>query len=222
MTAGTPALWSGVGAAGLVLLLVAWLGHEHIGWAARWDDAALEWGARQPPAVDAAALLLQTLGRGVAVLFAALVLGVLLVQRRRVWEGVALAAIVGAAVMTVALLKQLFGRVRPEAAWSYTSEYGFPSGHATLGAVVACFAVWFGLPLVRRRGARVALLASAVLWALAMAASRVALTVHYLTDVIGGLGLGLALSGFGFVAADELRRRWDVSPRAGHRARQNG
>lgn len=220
-TAGTPAVWACVGLTGLVLLLVAWLGHEHVGWAAGWDAAALDWGASQPLPVTGAALLLQTLGRAVVVLFMALLLGVLLAKRGRPWEGASLVAVVVASNTLAGLLKQLFGRVRPEAAWAYTADFGFPSGHAALGAAVACLVVWLGLPTAPTRVGRVALLGAAAVWALAMAASRVVLNVHYFTDVLGGLGLGLAVSGFGLAASEALRRRHGL-PQAGHPLRQNG
>src|SRR5262249_33949835 len=76
----------------------------------------------------------------------------------------------------------------------------FPSGHTTTAA--AFFAA--GALLIGRRrspAARAALAGGAVGVAVAVAASRVLLDVHWLTDVIGGLMLGwawLALCGIAF------------------------
>jgi undecaprenyl-diphosphatase len=67
----------------------------------------------------------------------------------------------------------------------------FPSGHsATAAAFYACLALLIGRQF--RRPARAALTGLAVGIAVAVAASRVLLDVHWLTDVIAGLALGWA------------------------------
>lgn len=79
--------------------------------------------------------------------------------------------------------------VRGAYAWAIEADgYGFPSGHA-VGAVLA----WGGLAGALRvwsRRRRVAVAATLVALA---AISRVALGVHYLTDVVGGIVVGLVL-----------------------------
>jgi membrane-associated phospholipid phosphatase len=88
------------------------------------------------------------------------------------------------------LVKELVDRVRPTAnPIAHTLGPSFPSGHTTGAA--ACFAA-FALVLGRGRSRNVqSLLAGAAVFiAVAVAASRVLLGVHWLTDVIGGLALG--------------------------------
>ena len=67
--------------------------------------------------------------------------------------------------------------------------YSFPSGHALGGSAFWLSTAVVLLPFVRA-GARRWLLAAAVLVGLLVAASRVLLGVHYLSDVVGGLVLG--------------------------------
>jgi undecaprenyl-diphosphatase len=89
-------------------------------------------------------------------------------------------------------IKELLDRVRPTAnPIAHTLGPSFPSGHTTGAA--ACFAA-FALVMGRGRSRNVqALLAGAAVFvAIAVAASRVLLGVHWLTDVIGGLALGWA------------------------------
>ena len=95
-------------------------------------------------------------------------------------------AIVGLAVL-VLLVKRVFRRRRPEGEWGAiyrkTDPHSFPSGHAARMAMLAVLAAalgpaWFAWLLLA--------------WAPLVALARVAMGVHYLSDVIGGALLGLA------------------------------
>jgi len=93
-------------------------------------------------------------------------------------------------------LKLLVGRLRPVVDLPVASAPGnsFPSGHA-LGSMVAYGAlVLVFLPAVRPR-LRPVLVAVAALVVAAVGATRVALGVHFLSDVLGGWLLGLAWLG---------------------------
>ncbi|MFB6092765.1 MAG: phosphatase PAP2 family protein [Haloquadratum sp.] len=82
-------------------------------------------------------------------------------------------------------LKHLFALPRPPI--SYREGYGFPSGHA-LGSTV----FWGGVAVLATRGRwrRRLLLAGGVIATVAL--SRVVIGVHYLVDVVAGVGVGLA------------------------------
>lgn len=90
-------------------------------------------------------------------------------------------------------LKAWFGWPRPPGELRYVAESGagFPSGHA-LGSTVgwgALAVVLDRVSTVRRRGAAAGAVVAAV------AISRVAIGVHYLVDVVAGVGLGLVVLG---------------------------
>lgn len=99
-----------------------------------------------------------------------------------------LVARAGALVLSVGL-KQVVGRARPVFDAPVASEFGlsFPSGHALGGA-----AFWLSaaVALVAVARGRRAWLAVAAGVALLVAASRVLLGVHYVSDVVAGLVLG--------------------------------
>lgn len=85
----------------------------------------------------------------------------------------------------VAIAKGIFRRSRPSGPGRTiaTDKYAFPSGHAARVAAIAIVladALGF-VPLL-------------LLWALCVALARVALARHYLTDIIGGLAVGLIVS----------------------------
>lgn len=99
------------------------------------------------------------------------------------------AARVGALVLSQGL-KHLVDRARPVFDAPVADALGpsFPSGHALGSAVFWTTCAVLLVPHVRRPRL---LLAGAVLVAVLVSASRVLLGVHYLTDVTGGLLLGL-------------------------------
>lgn len=99
------------------------------------------------------------------------------------------AARVGALVLSQGL-KHLVDRARPVFDAPVADALGpsFPSGHALGSAVFWTTCAVLLVPRVRRP---LLLLAGAVLVAVLVSASRVLLGVHYLTDVTGGLLLGL-------------------------------
>ena len=104
-----------------------------------------------------------------------------------------LAARIGSLVLSQGL-KHLVDRARPVFEGPVATALGpsFPSGHALGSAVFWTTTAVLVLPHVRRP--RRALLA-AVLVAVLVAASRVLLGVHYLSDVSGGFLLGLGWAG---------------------------
>ena len=69
--------------------------------------------------------------------------------------------------------------------------YSFPSGHATASTVAYGAVTLVLLPTVPRRARRPAV-AGVILLVAAIGVSRLALGVHYLTDVLGGFALGSA------------------------------
>lgn len=104
----------------------------------------------------------------------------------KVWALRLFVAIAGLAA-SVLLIKFVFRRRRPEGEWGglyrRTDPHSFPSGHAAraflIAAVVAVWGPAWLAPLV-------------VLWAPLVALARVAMGLHFVSDVIGGAALGLA------------------------------
>ena len=102
---------------------------------------------------------------------------------------VMLLAIVATAVVVMAL-KVAVRRRRPAGEWGRlyraTDPHSFPSGHAARMMMLGIVALHVG-PLW--------LAAALALWAPLVALARVAMGVHYLSDVVGGAVLGLLMGG---------------------------
>lgn len=98
------------------------------------------------------------------------------------------------------VLKIIFHTPRPTAdlvaVYAHESSYGFPSGHA-LGAAIMVALVWWWTKKWKKQQRAVARIAVVVM-ALTVGWSRVALGVHWPTDVLAGWVIG-AVWGFGVI-----------------------
>ena len=147
-----------------------------------WHDLMVE--VRQPWMLALSYVLNYVGGGWRAGLAVPLVLiGILLLLRR--WR----AAVLAAAALLVSvglaqLLKALFDRARPEDMLVVSDPGSFPSGHTTNAATLAVllYLVW-----PRRWTAAVG-----IVWTVGMALSRTILSVHWLTDTVGGMLVGAA------------------------------
>jgi undecaprenyl-diphosphatase len=90
--------------------------------------------------------------------------------------------------LTVYVLKTLIRRERPQGEWGgiyrLIDPHSFPSGHATRAVMLAVLALslgpaWFGWLLAA--------------WAPLVCIARVMTGVHYLSDILGGIALGLLM-----------------------------
>lgn len=98
---------------------------------------------------------------------------------------------VGGAAIAFSLIKTIVQRMRPVSDIISVTGYSFPSGHATMATVVALSVYIIFAKRVHLIGLRILLLFVCVVWVLMIAFSRIYLDVHWLSDVIAGLGLGL-------------------------------
>jgi undecaprenyl-diphosphatase len=124
-----------------------------------------------------------------------LVVVVVLARVRRSWAPVlTIVPLYFAALVLHALVQQAVHRPRPPVAdWlSGASGWSYPSGH-TIQATVAWGIVCLLLAEGRGPRVRAALMGVASAVVLLVAASRVYLGVHWLTDVLASLSLGVAL-----------------------------
>ncbi|TYP88578.1 phosphatase PAP2 family protein [Blastococcus xanthinilyticus] len=133
-------------------------------------------------------------GNAAVILIFTLATVFLLIRGQRRLAGFVVATGIGMAIL-VPLTKALIGRARPVVATPVSelpSNASFPSGHATLSLVTFAMLAMLALPAVRRR-TRPWVIAATVLITLAVGFTRLALGVHFVTDVLAGYALGAGL-----------------------------
>jgi membrane-associated phospholipid phosphatase len=123
------------------------------------------------------------------------------------WRGRAIFAVILNLVAwkTSDVCKDVFHRARPEQwVWHQETSFSYSSGHATDALVVYGLWVYFiwksDVPQPWRGFSASAL----ALWGIGVSWSRLALGVHYATDVIGGWVLGAVLVVLGFAVVDPI------------------
>jgi undecaprenyl-diphosphatase len=144
----------------------------------------------------------------VLTLFTLVAVGYLAVVRARL-----IALLVAAAVITgsvgVSVLKAQFGRPRPGPDFAELIAPGmsFPSGHATIAAIVFLTIAALIASTRTRASEQTYILAMATLMALLVGLSRMALGVHWATDVVAGWAFGAAWALAWLLLARRLTRR---------------
>jgi membrane-associated phospholipid phosphatase len=118
---------------------------------------------------------------------------VVLLRRRAWWTAAWLVTAVVLIAPLTALLKDYFGRVRPDFAegGARYESLSFPSGHASGIATLVTVALVLAWPLLTAAARRWALAAGVVLVVL-VGLTRMWLGVHFFSDVVGGWALGVA------------------------------
>ena len=177
-----------------VASLVGWIfaGIDRTSGLARWDQSAAEFGRDNATDTSTSVLTAVTDLGGTLVLFAVMaVVGIVISVRRSNWGPLIYLGAVGGGVSLLNNgLKLIVDRPRPDIAQlaGYAGS-SFPSGHSA--AAAAC---WAAIALVATRRSRHSVRVAAAFLAItvgaAVAATRVLLGVHWLSDVVAGVLVG--------------------------------
>jgi undecaprenyl-diphosphatase len=180
------------------------------GWASRLDTATTSWfAAHRSVGLDVAATVITDFGSPVATAAVAVICAALLLWwARSVIPSIVIIGTVGAAAAASTALKAVIDRPRPPLQWQAVLETdpSFPSGHVTgTAALLGIIAVAVGIG--RARATRVWLTIGVVTGVVLVAATRLYLGVHWLTDVTAGAILAALFVLMGAAVFDALRRR---------------
>ena len=112
-------------------------------------------------------------------------------------------------------LSQYYDRARPVfdvAVWHKMTAPGFPSGHSI--AAVMCFGLlaYLIVPKISSRFWKAVVIVTAGLIILFIGFSRLFVGDHYLTDVLAGYALGVALCGLVYTLVEVIARKLEHRP----------
>lgn len=174
-------------------------GHVTSGSTQNFDDAVLRWiGARRDPTYDSIMLEITSLGTASVVTMVVGVAALFLWLNQHKHSAILLFVSTFGGVILNNLLKAGFGRPRPDVIpWGAPATfYSFPSGHAMSATVVYSTVAYLAARLQRTHAARMSIMAVAAIVILLICVSRLYLGVHYPSDVMAGVVIGLAWAGF--------------------------
>ena len=163
------------------------------------DDAVLTWmGAHRNPTLDTAMLEVTALGTGTVVMMVVGVAGLFLWLNKHKHSALLLLIATVGGMLLNNLLKAGFNRPRPSViSWvTQATFYSFPSGHAMSSTVVYSTVAYLAARLQRRHAARVSVMTIALIIIALISVSRLYLGVHYPSDVLAGIIIGLAWAAF--------------------------
>jgi undecaprenyl-diphosphatase len=174
-------------------------GHVRSGKTQAIDDAIMRWVAtHQYPGLERTMLEVTSLGTGLVVGVLVLVAGMFLWLNSHKHSAVLLVAATLGGIVLNNLLKLGFSRPRPQVfEWgTHAASFSFPSGHAMSSVIVYSVVAYLAARLQQRAASRVLTLLLAAGVILAISVSRVYLGVHYPSDILAGMLIGLAWAGF--------------------------
>ena len=174
-------------------------GHVTSGGTQAFDDAVLQWlGARRAPTLDAVMLEITSLGTTSVVTMVVGVAALFLWLNKHKHSALLLLVATFGGILLNNLLKAGFSRARPDIIpWvTKATFYSFPSGHAAHTLALYGFLWYLAGRLQRTRAARLAITCVAAIVVSIICISRLYLGVHYPSDVLAGVIIGLAWAGF--------------------------
>jgi undecaprenyl-diphosphatase len=159
------------------------------------------------------AFVVTALGSSLVLLGVALSAALGLAVRGRWRSAVALIVAYVVTDATVAIVKLIVSRPRPDASLTEAGGFSFPSGHSAMSmAVYGCLA--FALARACRGVPRVACAVAGVALIVLIGLSRIYLGVHYPSDVLAGWITGAAILILTWMLASRLRPRRRVAAAA--------
>ncbi|HHH53334.1 MAG TPA: phosphatase PAP2 family protein [Bacteroidetes bacterium] len=111
--------------------------------------------------------------------------------KKRYYRAVLLIISLGSGLVSFELIKVIVARARPVNGLLQVPEYSFPSGHSTIAIIFFSLLIFTVKDYIKNHYLKILFIILNIILFLAVAFSRVYLNVHWLSDVLGGLSLGL-------------------------------
>jgi undecaprenyl-diphosphatase len=210
-----------LGAVGIFLfagLIVAAIGtwifvelaeHVQMGASQSFDNAVLRWlGAHHTTAWDNIMVEITALGTGTVVIMIVAVAALFLVLTQHKYSALLLLISTFGGLVLNLVLKLGFNRPRPTifVPEVHAVSSSFPSGHAMSAAIVYGTVAYLAARLHRRAWARALVMFAALIVIVMICISRLYLGVHYPSDVVAGVVIGLAWAAFCMATLEAIQK----------------
>jgi len=173
------------------------------------DESVLRWiGAHHTPLLDSAMLEITALGTGTVVVMIVGIAALFLILTRHKYSGLLLLVATAGGGILGMVLKLRFDRPRPHIfTWGTQAiSSSFPSGHAMSATIVYATVAYLAARLQKHNWSRwLTMLAAALVIAL-ICFSRLYLGVHYPSDVVAGVVIGLSWAAFCMATLEAIQR----------------
>lgn len=179
------------------------------GYTQPFDDAVLHWmGRHQIVWLERLMVEITMLGTWIVVLSIVSIAGLFLWLTRHKYSAVLLLVATAGGIGLNNILKLGFSRPRPQIfEWgTMVSSSSFPSGHAMSATVVYATVAYLAARLQKTRLARLITLAAAGFIIAIVCFSRLYLGVHYPSDVVAGVIIGLSWAAFCMATLEAIQR----------------
>jgi undecaprenyl-diphosphatase len=189
-------------------LFVELASHVQSGATQTFDDAIMRWmGAHRIAWIERSLLEITALGTGLVVMMIVIISALFLVATQHRFSAFLLLVASAGGLLLNTILKSSFDRPRPRLFDWVTNPSGssFPSGHAMGSAIVYFTVAYLIARLEKRRWMRALTITISLLLVLLISVSRLYLGVHYPSDVLAGMVIGLAWAGFCLAGLEAVR-----------------
>jgi undecaprenyl-diphosphatase len=189
-------------------LFVEIASHVQSGTTQAFDEAVMRWmGAHRIEWIEKSLLEITALGTGLVVMVMVAIAALFLLATQHKFSAFLLLVATGGGIVLNAMLKSSFDRPRPRLfEWlAEPSSSSFPSGHAMTSAIAYFTVAYLIARLEKRRWMRAVTIVIALALVLLISVSRIYLGVHYPSDVVAGMVIGLAWAGFCLAGLEAVR-----------------
>lgn len=189
-------------------LFVELASHVRSGATQTFDDTVMRWmGTHRIAWIERSLLEITSLGTGLVVMMIVAISALFLIATQHRFSAFLLLVASAGGIILNAILKSSFDRPRPRLfEWlTEPSSSSFPSGHAMSSAIVYFTVAYLIARLEKRRWMRAVTIIASLLLVLLISVSRLYLGVHYPSDVLAGMVIGLAWAGFCLAGLEAVR-----------------
>ncbi len=145
------------------------------------------------PVLTKVFIIITNIAEPINLILLSILISILFIVKKQ-WSKIGFSVgILGGAIIEI-ILKHYFHRIRPLSNTIVEEGFSFPSGHAIITSIFFTLLLYYTLSYVKNEYKKRILIASSAALILLVSFSRLYLQVHWFSDVVGGLMVGIMWS----------------------------